>query len=279
MARVWLITGSSRGLGWALAEAVLARGDRLIATARNPESLRTLEERYGDQVRTVALDVQRVDQAQAAVQAALDAFGRLDVLVNNAAYGSLAAIEQSTEAAFRDQIETNLWGVINVTRAALPVLRRQRSGHIIQISSVGGRVPFSGLGPYLTAKWGVEGFSEVLAQEIAPFGVKLSIIEPGGMPTDWFGPTMDFTPPLEDYQVSVGATRAAMDYSLAHMPFGSDPARVAQLVYTVVEMPEPPLRLLAGSDALQMALESDERRLAETKKWRELTVSTDYASS
>jgi len=166
MSRVWLITGSSRGLGRAIAEAVLAHGDQLVATARKPEQLDDLRARYGDQVRTIALDVQKPGQAQAAVQAAVAAFGRIDVVVNNAGYGNIVAIEESTEEEFRDQLETNLWGVINVTRAALPVLRTQRSGHIFQISSIGGRIGTPGLAAYQAAKWGVEGFSEVLAQEL-----------------------------------------------------------------------------------------------------------------
>jgi len=279
MARVWLITGSSRGLGRAIAQAVLAHGDRLVATARNPEQLRDLKERYGDQVHTVALDVQRPDQARAAVQAALDAFGRLDVLVNNAGYGNIVAIEESTEAAFRDQIETNLWGVINVTRAALPVLRKQRSGHIIQISSIGGRVGMAGLAAYQTAKWGVEGFSEVLAQEIAPFGGNVTVIEPGGMPTDWAGPSMHITPPGEDYQPSVGRLLGMFELVGPDTQYGSDVAKVAEVILTVADMAEPPLRLLIGSDALQLANAADEKRLAENRKWQELTVSTDIAGA
>ncbi len=240
MSRVWFITGSSRGLGRAIAEAVLAHGDQLVATARQPEQLADLREHYGNQVRTVALDVRRVDQAQAAVQAALETFGRLDVVVNNAGYGNIVSIEESTEDEFRDQIETNLWGVINVTRAALPILREQRSGHILQITSIGGRVSSAGLGAYQTAKWGVEGFSGVLAQEVAPFGVKVTIIEPGFMPTDWSGTSMHITAPSADY-----------------LP--------------------PPLRLPIGSDAVQLALHIDAQKLAETRQWQNLSISTDRA--
>jgi NAD(P)-dependent dehydrogenase (short-subunit alcohol dehydrogenase family) len=169
MSKVWHITGSARGLGRSIAEAVLAHGDQLIATARDPHHLTDLTERYSKDVRAVALDVRDREQARDAVNAAIETFGKLDVVVNNAGYGNLVAIEESTEEEFRDQLETNLWGVINVTRAALPFLRKQRSGQIVQISSVGSRVGGSpGLGAYQTAKWGVEGFSEVLAKELAP---------------------------------------------------------------------------------------------------------------
>jgi NAD(P)-dependent dehydrogenase (short-subunit alcohol dehydrogenase family) len=153
MSRVWLITGSSRGLGRAIAEAVLANGDLLVATARQPEQLNTLREQYGNRVYPVALDVRRFEQAQAAVQVTLEKFGRLDVVVNNAGYGNIASIEQTTQDEFRDQTETNLWGVINVTQAALPILHKQRSGHILQISSIGGRINSPGLAAYQTAKW------------------------------------------------------------------------------------------------------------------------------
>src|SRR5258708_3646686 len=159
MSKVWLITGSSRGFGRSLAEAVLAHGDLLVATARNPEQLSDLVAQYGDHVRTIALDVTNPEQARAVVASTVEVFGRLDVVVNNAGYANMAPIEESTEEDWRAQIETNLWGVIHVTRAALPVLRKQRSGHVVQVSSIGGRTGSAGLGPYQTAKWAVEGFS------------------------------------------------------------------------------------------------------------------------
>src|SRR6201991_1211034 len=179
MTQTWLITGSSRGLGRALAEAVLAAGHNVAAPARDPQAVQDLVERHPGRARAVALDVTDRAAAADAVRATVDAFGRLDVLVNNAGYANVNSIEDFAEEDFRAQLETNLWGVINVTRAALPVLREQRSGHIIQISSVGGRVSSAGIGPYQTAKWAVEGFSDVLAQEVAPLGIKVTIIEPG----------------------------------------------------------------------------------------------------
>ena len=190
MSKTWLITGSSRGLGRHLAEAVLEAGNNLVATARRTESLNDLVEKYGDRVRVVALDVTDPAAARAAVAATVEAFGRLDVLVNNAGYADVAAIEDMPEADFRAQIEANLFGVVNVTRAALPIMREQGAGHIIQISSVGGRVGVPGLGAYQAAKWAVGGFSEVLAKEVASFGIKITVAEPGGMRTNWAGSSM-----------------------------------------------------------------------------------------
>jgi NAD(P)-dependent dehydrogenase (short-subunit alcohol dehydrogenase family) len=279
MSKVWLITGSSRGLGRALAEVVLAHGDQLVAAARNPQSLVDLVERYGKQVHPVLLDVKDPQQAREAVTSAVETFGRLDVVVNNAGYANLVSIEEATEEEFRDQIETDLWGVIHVTRAALPVLRTQRSGHIVQISSVGGRIGTPGLGAYQTSKWGIEGFSEVLAKEVNPLGIKVLIIEPGAMATDWAGSSMHITMPGEDYQPAFEPLLASRQ---AHgdngSPHGSDPTKVAQVIVRMIDEPEPPLRLLMGSDAYQIALATDEARLAETRKWQAVSVSTDFAA-
>ena len=173
MSKVWLITGSSRGLGRALAQAVLATGDRLVATARNPAPLADLVERYPDRIRAVALNVTDDRAAERAVQSAVDAFGRVDVLVNNAGYGDVNSIEDTSLADFRAQIETNLFGVIIVTKATIPLMRKQGEGHIIQLSSIGGRVGALGRAPYSAAKWGVEGFSEVLAKEVGPLGMEM----------------------------------------------------------------------------------------------------------
>src|SRR4030081_1097854 len=211
---VWLITGSSRGLGRALAEAVLAAGHKLVATARNPTQLSPLVERYGDHVRAVALDVTDERAAAAAIQAAVDSFGRLDVLVNNAGYGDLASIEDTSMKDFRAQIETNLFGVINVTKAAIPLMRRQGSGHIMQFASVGGRIGPMGRGAYAAAKWGVEGFSEVLAKEVGPLGVKVTIIEPGGFRTDFAGSSTTIRDSRPEYDSTVGTVaRFQRDYN------------------------------------------------------------------
>src|SRR5260221_3961078 len=203
--QVWLITGSSRGLGRALAPAVLDHGHKLVATARNPAQLADLAERYGDQVRTVALDVTDEQAANSAIKAASEAFGRLDVLINNAGYGNVGPIEDTSLADFRDQIETNLFGVINVTKATIPLMREQRSGHIVQLSSVGGRRGALGRAAYSAAKWGVEGFSEVLAKETAPLGIKVTIVEPGGFRTAFAGSSTFISDGRPEYDATVGA--------------------------------------------------------------------------
>src|SRR5438270_612199 len=239
--QVWLITGSSRGLGRALAEAVLAAGHKLVATARNPKQLSPLVERYGDQVRAVALDVTDERAAAAAIQAAVDSFGRLDVVVNNAGYGDLASIEDTSMTDFRAQIETNLFGVVNVTKAAIPVMRRQGSGHILQFSSVGARVGPVGRGAYAAAKWGVEGFSEVLAKEVGPFGIKVTIVEPGGFRTDFAGASTTIALDNPVYADTVGkVARFQRDYNGAQP---GDPAKAAAAIIRVASADNPPLRL------------------------------------
>jgi NAD(P)-dependent dehydrogenase (short-subunit alcohol dehydrogenase family) len=182
----------------------LAAGENVVATARNPDQLQDLVTRYTGSARAVRLDVTDRSQAAAAVEASIDAFGRLDVLVNNAGYANVNSIEDFAEDDFRAQIETDLWGVINLTRAAVPVLREQSSGHIIQISSVGGRDTTPGLGPYLTAKWAVEGFSGVLEKELAPLGIHVTLIEPGGVRTDWAGASMHVADIRSVYRPTVG---------------------------------------------------------------------------
>src|SRR6266571_3108539 len=234
MAQVWLITGSARGLGRAIAEGVLAAGDKLIATARNPQQLSDLVERYGDNVRAVALDVTDERAAMAAVQLAVDAFGRLDVLVNNAGYGNLAAIEDTTIQDFRAQLETNLFGVVNLTKAALPVMRRQGSGRILQFSSVGGRVGPIGRGAYAAAKWGVEGFSEVLAKEVGPLGIKVTIIEPGGFRTDFAGTSTTIRDSHSEYDCTVGAmARYQRDHNGAQ---AGDPVKAAAVIIHIASL-------------------------------------------
>jgi len=272
---VWLITGSSRGLGRALAEAVLAAGHKLVAPARDPRQLADLVERYRDQVRAVALDVTDERAAAAAMQSAVDAFGRIDVLVNNAGYGDLSSIEDTTMTSFRTQIETNLFGVINVTKAAIPLMRRQGSGHILQFASIGGRVGPIGRGAYAAAKWGVEGFSEVLAREVGPLGLKVTIIEPGGFRTDFAGSSQTIGQDNPVYARTVGAAaRFQRDFN-GKQP--GDPSRAAAAILTIAGTENPPLRLLLGSDAVRAAEEADRTRIESDKKWRDLSVSTDFA--
>jgi NAD(P)-dependent dehydrogenase (short-subunit alcohol dehydrogenase family) len=209
-----LITGSSRGLGRALAESVLAAGEKLIATARDVSQLDDFPRRFGDAVRLVPLDVTDEGAAMNAVDAAVSGFGRLDVLVNNAGYGDVSSIEDTSLADFRSQIETNLFGVINLTKAAIPTLRQQRSGHIIQVSSISGRIGPAGRGAYAAAKWGVEGFSEVLAKELGPLGIKVTIVEPGGFRTDFAGSSTTLCEGRPEYDATVGAAiRFQRDYN------------------------------------------------------------------
>ncbi|TQF17359.1 SDR family NAD(P)-dependent oxidoreductase [Myxococcus llanfairpwllgwyngyllgogerychwyrndrobwllllantysiliogogogochensis] len=273
MSKVWLITGSSRGLGRDLAEAVLAVGHRLVATARKPEQLKDLVERYGDRVRAVALDVTDSAAARAAVAEATSAFGRLDVVVNNAGYANVAAIEDVDEADFREQFETNFFGMMHVTRAALPVLRAQKDGHIIQVSSIGGRRGSPGLASYQSAKWAMEGFSEVLAQEVAPLGIRVTIVEPGGMRTDWAGSSMNVGDISDAYKATVGAFSQHVRRG-ADGPRG-DPIKAAKAILQIAYEKQPPLRLLLGSDAVFLAELVVQQRTAEDSRWKSLSVSTD----
>src|ERR1700733_7337643 len=273
MSQVWLITGSSRGLGRALADAVLAAGHKLVATARNPAQLADLIERYGDQVRTVALDVTSEQAGVDAVAVATKAFGRLDVLVNNAGYGDISPIEDTRLDEFRAQIETNLFGVINVTKAALPLMRKQGAGHILQFSSVGGRIGPVGRAPYAAAKWGVEGFSEVLSKELGPLGVKVTIIEPGGFRTDFAGSSTAIREGRPEYDSTVGKTaRFQRDYN-GKQP--GDPAKAASAVLHIASLNDPPLRLLLGSDAVHFVEQNDLAKMESDRKWKDLSVSTD----
>jgi NAD(P)-dependent dehydrogenase (short-subunit alcohol dehydrogenase family) len=274
MSKVWLITGAARGLGRSIAEAVLTAGDQLVATARDPNRLVDLENRYGDQLRTAALDVTDATAAQAAVRAAIDGFGRLDVLVNNAGFGHVAPFEQAPEEDFRAQIDTNFFGVVNLTRAALPIMRRQRRGHIINISSVGGRIGTPGLSAYQAAKWAVGGFTEVLAQETKPFGVKVVSVEPGGMRTEWAEIARGQMPELlTDYEPSVGVLQNLFKQIAGNE--ASDPRRVAQVILHLAAHENPPAHLLLGSDALHYFGQVDAARAAAAEQWREVSLSTD----
>ncbi len=273
--RSWLITGSSRGFGRALAAAALEAGDHVAATARRPRQLDDLAERYDDQVLTIALDVTDAAAAEAAVAKAADAFGSLDVIANNAGYAGSAAIEDMPAGDFRAQIETNLFGVVNVTRAALPVFRAQRSGHFLQFSSIGGRVGGSpGMGAYQTAKFGVEGFSEVLNAEVRPLGIKVTIVEPGPFRTDWAGSSMPVYPVSPDYEQTVGRMNEFRRQTAAAWP--GDPARAARILLDIVNHPDPPLRLLLGAAAVESAEKSSFARAAEAAEWADVSRSADF---
>ena len=274
MSQVFFLTGSSRGLGRQIAEAVLAAGHSLVATARNPVGLADLADRYGDRILPVALDVTDPAAAAAAVKAGIEAFGRIDVVVNNAGYANLASVEDITLDDFRAQVDANLFGVVNVTKAALPVLRAQGGGHIIQVSSVGGRLATPGLSAYQAAKWAVGGFSEVLAREVGPLGIMVTVLEPGGLATDWAGPSMQVPPVSEPYQATVGAM-ARVHEELGSSAALGDPAKVAQVVLAVAGMDEPPLRLILGSEAYAYATAAARARAESDAAWHDLTISTD----
>lgn len=274
MAKTWLITGSSRGIGRALAEAVLASGDNLVATARNVSGLETLTAPFGDRAMIVPLDVTSFPAACKAIEAAVSRFGRLDVVVNIAGYGNLGPIEDTSIEDFHAQIETNLFGVINVSKAAIPTMRTQHAGHIITFSSVGGRIGSTGRAPYSAAKFGVEGFSEVMATEMAPHGVKVTIIEPGGFRTDFAGSSTTIQDVRAEYDATVGeAARFQRRYN-GRQP--GDPKKAAEVILTIVAMKEPPLRLLLGSDAVKFVESADSKKSEADKKWRDLSVSTDF---
>jgi NAD(P)-dependent dehydrogenase (short-subunit alcohol dehydrogenase family) len=274
MSKVWIVTGSGSGLGRAIAEAALEAGDHVVATARNTDQLTDLVARYGAQVLAFPLDVTIEEQGRAAVQAAVKAFGRLDVLVNNAGYGDARPFEQIPSPEFRKLVETCLFGVVNLTRAVLPVMRQQRSGHIIQISSLGGRTAFPGNTAYFASKWAVGGFSESLALETAPFGVKVTALEPGAMRTNWGKRAHAAREPLlPEYESSVGASTRQMEAYWGSE--NGDPARVAQVVLEVANAETLPPHILLGSDAFRLARQAEQARAADADRWRAVSASID----
>ncbi|MEV6846709.1 oxidoreductase [Actinoplanes sp. NPDC051411] len=275
MARTWLITGSSRGLGRDLASAALEAGDNVVATARRPSQLADLASRYGDRVLPLALDVTDPGAAMDAVSRAVERFGSLDVVANNAGYGNAGSIEDTPIDDFRAQVETNFFGVVNVTRAALPVFRRQKAGHFLQFSSVGGRVGGSpGMAAYQSAKFAVEGFSEVLNAEVKPLGIKVTIVEPGPFRTDWGGSSMSFHPVTPDYEPTVGQMNDFRRQTDGTWP--GDPVRAARILVDVVGHPNPPLRLLLGAAAVDLARKSSDERAAEAAEWADVSRSADF---
>jgi NAD(P)-dependent dehydrogenase (short-subunit alcohol dehydrogenase family) len=243
--RVWLITGSSTGFGRALAAAALAQGDRVIATARQVSQIQALEQQYPQTAKAVRLDVTDPASIQTAVQSGLEAFERIDVLVNNAGYGLMGAIEEVRDRQIRDQFETNVFGLLNVTRAAIPILRKQGSGHILNVSSVGGRVAFPTMGMYHASKFAVEGLSETLAQELKPFGIKVTIVEPSGFATDFSDRSLAMAEPMPEYST----LREELVNFVAGHPRGDVPTGVRALL-KVVELTDPPLHLAIGPNAL-----------------------------
>ncbi|TVY82270.1 putative oxidoreductase [Lachnellula suecica] len=273
MSQVWFITGTSRGLGLCIAEAALNSGASVIATARNPSQLSTLVSKHGaDKVLPLALDVSDNNAVLAAVKAGHEKFGRIDIVVNNAGYAETAAVEDVTIDSFRAQINTNFLGVVYVTKAVLPIMREQGSGHIFQVSSLGGRVGTPGFSAYQSARWAIGGFSTVLAKEVAPLGIKVTVLEPGGIRTDWAGSSMKTPPISEPYQQTVGATADMLRKHASGFP--SLPEKIADIVLRLTGEEEPPLRLLIGPEAPGYAAEAAKTIAESDEKWRHLTLAS-----
>lgn len=264
--KTFFITGTSRGFGRAWATAALERGDRVAATARDVAALDDLVERFGDAILPLELDVTDREADIAAVRRAADYFGVLDVVVNNAGYGQFGMAEELTEQELRDQLETNVFGAIWVTQAALPILREQGSGHIIQVSSIGGISAFAGLSAYHASKWALEGFSQALAQEADEFGIHVTLIEPGGFATDWAGDSARRSQPLAAYDAA--RERRAQQRS-AQTP--GDPQASAAAFLRVVDADEPPLRVFFGTAPLEIARRDYAGRLATWEEWNEVS--------
>jgi len=273
--KVWLITGSSTGLGRALAQAVLERGYHLVATARQPEQLKELSDRYPDRVTTIALDVTNAQSIQQAIEAALNAYNRIDVLVNNAGYGTVGAIEEVNDGDIRRQFDTNLFGAINVTRAVLPTLREQRSGHILNISSANGISAFAGVGIYSATKFALEAISEALAQEVKPLGIKVTIIEPGSSRTNFSSRALStLSHQINDYAQTSGKIVQRLQERDGKQP--NDPAKAAAAMIQVVESDNPPLRLALGEDSVNLITQKLESMKAELEAWKDVSMNTAF---
>jgi NAD(P)-dependent dehydrogenase (short-subunit alcohol dehydrogenase family) len=266
MSKVWFITGTSKGFGRIWAEAALQRGDRVAATARRPETLADLVERYGDAVLPLRLDVTDKATVDATVKQAHEHFGRLDVVVNNAGYGLFGAVEEVSEEQARAQIETNLLGALWVTKAALPLLREQGSGHIVQVSSIGGVNAFPTVGLYHASKWGLEGFSQSLAHEVADLGIKVTLVEPIGYPTDWAGPSSVHAEPIAVYDPIRQARASARRWT------PGDPQATGPAILELVDAEQPPLRVFFGDGALAMTRDEYAKRIAEWEQWNDVSV-------
>jgi NAD(P)-dependent dehydrogenase (short-subunit alcohol dehydrogenase family) len=261
--KVWFITGCSKGFGRIWAEAALGRGDKVAATARDASTLKPLTETYGDDVLTMALDVQDMNADFAAVRQAHQRFGRLDVVVNNAGYGLFGTVEEVSPEQARDQIETNLFGALWVTKAALPIMREQRSGHIIQVSSIGGVTAFAGIGMYHASKWALEAFSQSLSLEVADLGIHVTSVEPQGYSTDWGGPSAIHADPIDAYD----PIREVRQKRRTSIKSPGDPEATGPAILKLVDAERPPLRCFFGADAFDMVRPDYESRLASWEEW------------
>lgn len=273
--RVWFITGASTGFGRILAEEVLKRGEKVVATARKVEQVKDLEEKYPGKALAVILDVTKQEQVDAALAKTLERFGHVDVLVNNAGYGVAGAIEEVSEAEFGPMYETNVFGLLRVTRAFLPQLRKQRCGHILNLSSIGGLTAGPGWGLYQSTKFAVEGLSEALAQEVAPLGIKLTIVEPGPFRTDFLGRSgVEAAKQIAEYDTTAGNARRYMNEQDGKQP--GDPLKAVEAMIQVVDVENPPLRLLLGAGALKRVREKIDRWQKELAAWEPVTIGADF---
>ena len=265
--KVWFITGTSKGFGRVWAEAALSRGDRVAATARDTNTLQPLIQRYGELVASIALNVTDKAAVGAAVAETIARFGRIDIAVNNAGYGLFGTIEEVSEEEARAQLETNLFGALWVTQAVLPHMRAQASGHIIQVSSIGGVNAFPTVGLYHASKWGLEGFSQSLAAEVREFGIKVTIVEPGGFATEWGGASAKRATPMPAYD---GARAAIARFRGNNVP--GDPDATGPAILKVVDAEDPPLRIFFGSSGLPMTRAEYARRIETWEKWNDVAL-------
>ncbi|MFE4610182.1 SDR family NAD(P)-dependent oxidoreductase [Streptomyces niveus] len=272
--QVWFITGASRGLGRAVAEEALAAGNRVVATARRPEAFADLAEKYGDRLLALRLDVTDPEQARATVEAAVETFGRIDVVVNNAGYANLVPLAQIGLDDFRAQVDAVFFGTVYVTKAVLPHFVERRAGHFIQVTSIGGRGTAPGVGAYQSAKFAVEGFSGVLNDEVGPLGIKVTLAEPGAMRTDWAGSSMDIPEIAPEYAATVGAMAERLRTTTGNEPI--DPAKVARVLLDVARMDEPPLHLVLGRDAVDYVADKMKTLADGDARWAELGRSVDF---
>ncbi len=265
--KVWFITGASRGFGRVWAEAALERGDKVAATARNTDALAELQEKFGDSVLALELDVTNRQECFDTVKKTKDRFGQLDVVINNAGYGQFGAIEELSEEEIRQQMETNFFGALWVTQAALPIMREQKSGHILQTSSIGGILAFPNIGLYNASKWALEAFTESLSKEVADFGIHVTLIEPGGYETDWSGSSAKHAKPMAAYD-KVREARAEMRSTMKQ----GDPVATAEAILKVVDAEQPPLRIFLGEQPMQWAEEQYKKRLENWHQWQPVSA-------
>jgi NAD(P)-dependent dehydrogenase (short-subunit alcohol dehydrogenase family) len=275
MSKVWLITGCSTGFGRELALEVLKAGHKVAVTARKTEDIKDIVDQYPDTTVSIQLDVTKPEEVTSAVQQTLDKFGRIDVLVNNAGIGYFGAIEESEEDQVRRMFEINFWGLSHMTREVLPIMRKQRSGHMVNIASIGGFVGFPAVGYYNATKFAVDGFSESLSKEVEPLGIKVTVVAPSGFRTDWAGRSANQSPiVIDDYKTTAEQNKNNIRGYSGKQP--GDPVRAAKAILKAVESAHPPLRLLLGKAAMKGARNKMEQLKKDFDAWEETTVGTDF---